>query len=209
VLFLDEFAEFSRAALEGLRQPLESGEVEVMRGQTATRFPASFMLIAACNECPCGRARPDCQCSEAQISRYMQRLSGPLLDRIDMICMVAAPQRDDLVAGIAPSGSSSPEIRARVVAARERQMARLAGTPALCNADMNGPLTRRLVRVTDDAKALLRSTDTTVALSGRGHDRVLRLARTIADLDGRDQITADDVAEAAGYKLNSLELAAA
>jgi magnesium chelatase family protein len=208
-LFLDEFAEFSRGALEGLRQPLESGEVEVMRGQTTMRFPAAVTLIAACNECPCGRPRRDCRCTDAEIGRYMRRLSGPLLDRIDMICAVAAPQREDLVTPSGPTAESSAVVRDRVTSARDRQITRLAGAPALCNAQMNGPLTRALVKLSSDGQALLRSTETTAALSGRGHDRVLRLARTIADLDARDDVTADDVAEAIGYKLSAPELAAA
>ena len=209
VLFLDEFAEFSRAALEGLRQPLESGEVDVMRGQTTMRFPAAVTLVAACNECPCGRPRAECRCTEPEIARYMRRLSGPLLDRIDMICSVAPPRRDELV-DMAPAGAErSAVVRERVIAARERQVARLHGTAALCNAQMSGELTRRLVSVPDDARALLRSTETTAALSGRGHDRVLRLARTIADLDAREDVTANDVAEALGYKLATPELAPA
>ena len=209
VLFLDEFAEFSRAALEGLRQPLESGEVEVMRGQTTMQFPAAVTLIAACNECPCGRPRRDCRCTEPEVARYMRRLSGPLLDRIDMICSVAAPHRDDLLDRTGSAAETSATVRARVIAARERQVARLAGAPALCNAQMSGPLTRRLVELSDDGKALLRTAEATATLSGRGHDRVLRLARTIADLDARDAVTADDVAEALGYKMNSPELAPA
>lgn len=208
VLFLDEFAEFSRAALEGLRQPLESGEVEVMRGQTTMRFPACFTLVAACNECACGRPRRDCRCSEAEVARYLRRLSGPLLDRIDMICSVSPPRRDDLLDVAGSRGEPSARVRGRVVAARDRQVARLAGTPALCNAQMTGPLTRDLVKVTSEGRALLRSTETSAPLSGRGHDRVLRLAQTIADLDARDEVTEDDIAEALGYKLNSLELTA-
>ena len=210
VLFLDEMAEFSRAALEGLRQPLESGEVEVMRGQTHMRFPANVMLVGACNECPCGRPRGDCKCSELVTARYHQRLSGPLLDRIDLLCSVSAPSREDLVDSSRPSSAEpSAEIRTRVVAARQRQTARLAGAPALCNAQMDGPLTRAMVRLPGGARAMLRVPETPSDLSGRAHDRVLRLARTIADLDAREDVTADDVAEALGYKLTLPEMAAA
>jgi magnesium chelatase family protein len=208
VLFLDEMAEFSRNALEGLRQPLESGEADVMRGQTAVRFPAAAMLVGATNECPCGRSRSDCRCTDPEIARYYRRLSGPLLDRVDLICTVAAPRREDLT-NSEPSGDSSAVVRARVVAARERQTARLAGFPALCNAQMDGPLTRAMVPLDPDAASLLRSADIEVELSGRAHDRVLRLARTIADLDARDQVSADDVAEALGYKLTLPEMAVA
>src|SRR4051794_33244794 len=209
VLFLDEMAEFSRHALEGLRQPLESGEGEVIRGQTTPRFPAAVMLVGATNECPCGRPRGDCRCTDAEVARYYRRLSGPLLDRIDLICAVAAPRRDDLVDASAPPGEPSAAVRARVVAARERQLHRLGRTPVLCNAQMDGPLTRATVPLDRDTRLLLQSADTPTELSGRAHDRVLRLARTIADVDGREQVGVDDVAEALGYKLTLPELAAA
>ena len=210
VLFLDEMAEFSRAALEGLRQPLESGVVEVMRSQTHMRFPAAVMLVGACNECPCGRSRAECKCSETESARYYRRLSGPLLDRIDLICSVSAPRRDDLVdAGDGPRTESSAVVRARVVAARERQAARLADTPALCNAQMDGPLTRSRVTLPPEGRRMLLAADSPGDLSGRAHDRVLRLARTIADLDGREDVGVDDVAEALAYKLTLPELAAA
>ena len=209
VLFLDEMAEFSRAALEGLRQPLETGEVEVMRGQTAARFPAAVMLVGATNECPCGRGRSDCRCTDAEVARYYRRLSGPLLDRIDLICTVAAPSRDDLVDVEGQPGEPSAAVRRRVIAARERQTERLTGTRALCNAQMDGPLTRTAVPLERDAALLLRGADAPGELSGRAHDRVLRLARTIADLDGRVRVGADDVAEALGYKLTVPELVAA
>jgi magnesium chelatase family protein len=210
VLFLDEMAEFSRAALEGLRQPLESGVVEVMRGQTSMRFPAAVMLVGACNECPCGRPRPDCKCTDVETARYHRRLSGPLLDRIDMVCSVSAPERNVLVdSDEEPAAESSADIRGRVVAARERQTARLRSTSALCNAQMDGPLTRSHVRLPVAARSLLRAAETPTDLSGRAHDRVLRLARTIADLDGSDHVRVDDVAEALGYKLTVPELTAA
>jgi magnesium chelatase family protein len=210
VLFLDEMAEFSRAALEGLRQPLESGEVDVMRGQRSVRFPAAVMLVGACNECACGRPKADCKCTDAESARYHRRLSGPLLDRIDLICSVSAPKRDDLVDGSgAPAGESSATVRERVVAARERQTARLVGTAANCNAQMDGPLTRAGIPLAAGARSLLRAADTPGDLSGRAHDRVLRLARTIADLDGREQVGVDDIAEALAYKLSFPALAAA
>jgi magnesium chelatase family protein len=209
VLFLDEMAEFSRNALEGLRQPLESGVVDVMRSQTTARFPAAVMLVGATNECPCGRPRPDCRCSDVELARYYRRLSGPLLDRIDLICTVAAPRREELIDRDGPQGEQSAAVRARVVAARERQTARLAGTAALCNAQMDGPLTRTMVPLGRGAASLLATTDSTGELSGRAHDRVLRLARTIADLDAREQVSTDDVNEALGYKLTLPEVAVA
>jgi magnesium chelatase family protein len=209
VLFLDEMAEFSRSALEGLRQPLESGEVDVMRGQTSARFPAAVMLVGATNECPCGRPRSDCRCTEPELARYYRRLSGPLLDRIDLICTVAAPRREELIDQDGARGEHSAAVRARVVAARERQTARLSGAVALCNAQMDGPLTRATVPLDAEAASLLASADSPAELSGRAHDRVLRLARTIADLDGRERVLADDVDEALGYKLTLPELTVA
>jgi magnesium chelatase family protein len=168
------------------------------------------MLVGACNECPCGRARSECKCSEAESARYHRRLSGPLLDRIDLICSVSAPKRDDLVdADHAVRAEASAAIRGRVVAARERQTARFAGTPAGCNAQMDGPMTRSRVPLPAGARSLLRAADTPGDLSGRAHDRILRLARTIADLDGRAQVGEEDVAEALAYKLSLPELAAA
>ena len=122
---------------------------------------------------------------------------------------MAAPRREDLIDRDGPRGETSAEVRARVIAARERQTARLGGTPALCNAQMDGPLTRASVPLDADCALLLQSADTPGELSGRAHDRVLRLARTIADLDGRESVTADDIAEALGYKLTLPEMAAA
>jgi magnesium chelatase family protein len=207
VLFLDELGEFERRALEALRQPLESGEVEVTRGQLHVRFPAAVMLIAACNACPCGRAG-DCRCRDVDRQRYHRRLSGPLLDRIDLICTLALPSRDELLEETRGSGEPSPAIRERVVAARERQAKRLAGTPALCNAGMDGPATRRIVRLGSADRRHLRFSDSG-DLSGRAHDRVLRLARTIADLDGRERVSIDDLDEALAYKLTLPQLVAA
>ena len=208
VLFLDEFAEFDRRAIEALREPLESGEVEVVRGQAHVRFPAAVMLVAACNECPCGPGPRGCQCRDVDKARYNRRLSGPLLDRIDLICSIALPSRDALVGVDRAPGEPSSRVRVRVVAARERQAVRLEGTAAGCNAQMDGPATRRIVRLDAGARARLHAT-LAGELSGRAHDRVLRLARTIADLDGRERISIDDIDEALGYKLTVPELAAA
>jgi magnesium chelatase family protein len=207
VLFLDELGEFERRALEALRQPLESGEVEVTRGQAHVRFPAAAMLVAACNACPCGRAG-DCRCRDIDRQRYHRRLSGPLLDRIDLICTLALPSRDELLAQTGGSGEASAVIRERVIAARARQAERLAGTPALCNAGMDGPSTRRIVQLGTAGRRHLRFSDSG-DLSGRAHDRVLRLARTIADLDGRERVTVDDLDEALAYKLTLPQLVAA
>jgi magnesium chelatase family protein len=209
VLFLDELAEFSRQALEALRQPLEDGCVEIVRGQRSVVFPARAMLIGACNACPCARPASDCMCSEIDMARYSRRLSGPLLDRIDIVCRLDAPAPLELVRDGRAAGPSSAEVRERVAAARERQTRRLAGTGAASNGGMDGRLTRRHVRLTSSSRELLLEGHRRMALTGRGHDRVLRLARTIADLDGRARVEAADVEEALGYRLGaSLEAAA-
>jgi len=201
VLFLDEVAEFSRPALEALRQPLEDGFAEITRGQRSLTFPARAMLVAACNPCPCARPAGDCRCNDVDRLRYGRRLSGPLLDRIDLVCQAAAPPAAELVDQCAHATERSATIRERVVAARERQRHRLAGSEALCNADMDGRLTRRHGALGDEAAARLLGSVEQGGLTGRGHDRVLRLARTIADLAGRERIAAEHLEEALGYRL--------
>ena len=208
VLFLDELAEFSRDALDALRQPLEDGSVRIMRRQRAIEFPARAMLVAACNPCPCAKPADRCTCGPIERGRYARRLSGPLLDRIDLVCQVDAVPIVPL-AGRRPAGPSSKKVRERVIAAREKQEARLLGAPALCNGDMDARLTRRLVHVDGGARSHLLSLPGRVLLSGRGHDRVLRVARTIADLDGRERVRASDVDEALGYRVSGWDELAA
>jgi magnesium chelatase family protein len=208
VLFLDELAEFARYALEALRQPIESGFVEIMRGQRSLRFPARFMLVAACNGCSCGRVGGECTCNDADRLRYHRRLSGPLLDRIDLVCTLRAGTELELV-GSAGKPESSATVRERVAAARERQRARLAGTPATCNAAMDARLTHAHVRLAGGLRETFGDAVRAGALSFRGQDRALRLARTIADLDARERVSADDVAEAFGYRLAAAEAVAA
>lgn len=209
VLFLDELAEYSRGALEALRQPLEDGRVEITRGQRALTFPTRAMLIAACNPCPCGQANGECLCREIDRDRYTRRLSGPLLDRIDLLCQVSTPAAAELVVPGGAGGEPSAAIAARVLAARERQRERLAGSGVLCNGEMDGRLTRRHVILGGHAVERLLGSAETGALTGRGHDRVLRLARTIADLAGRDRVLDEDVDEALGYRLPAPGLVAA
>jgi magnesium chelatase family protein len=208
VLFLDELAEFSRSSLEALRQPLESGCVEVMRGQRAIRFPARAMLVGACNGCPCARRDGDCTCTDVDRARYHRRLSGPLLDRIDLVCTLG-PTPLEAVDDGAPAPESSVAVRARVVAARERQLARLVDAGALCNAEMDPRQTRRLIRLGPGAGDRLAAASVTGALTARGHDRVLRLARTIADLEGADRVAAVHVDEALSYRLGTAVAVAA
>ncbi len=207
VLFLDELPEFGRAAVDALRQPLEDGRVTIMRGQRVLEFPANAMVIAACNRCPCARPQHQCTCTAAELARYMRRLSGPLLDRIDLVCQVERAPAPELVRPRA--GSRTRAVREQIVAARLRQQVRLAGTRALCNGDMDGRQTRREVPLDEALTARMREARLGVNLSGRGHDRVLRVARTIADLDGRDALARSDLDEALSYRLDGLELLAA
>lgn len=199
VLFLDELSEFNRGALDALRQPLEDGHVSIIRGQRAARFPTRFMLVAATNPCPCGHASEAerCRCSESDHARHARRLSGPLLDRIDILIDVHRPSAEALAA---PAVTDSRTVRATIQEARERQAARLAGTPAACNAHMDSGLLRRLVELDPAGRRLLSKYYDEGVLSARGHDRVLRVARTIADLAGRDSVTAEDVHEASSMR---------
>jgi magnesium chelatase family protein len=203
VLFLDELAEFSRPSLEALRQPLEEGRVEVMRGQRSIGFPAAVMLVGACNACPCARPRSDCNCDDTDRARYQRRLSGPLLDRIDLVCQLEPARPLELISDAA-GRERSEAVRERVVSARERQHRRLSGSGALCNAEMGPALTRRHVPLDARLRARVLEGHAATAMSARGHDRVLRLARTIADLEGRDEVRASDVDEALSYRMSAV-----
>jgi magnesium chelatase family protein len=210
VLFLDELAEFPRAALDALRQPLEEGRVEITRGQRTIEFPASTTLVAACNRCPCARPPDCCTCGEAELARYARRLSGPLLDRIDLVCQVEhVPPLRLVGSGRERPCEPSEAVGGRVVAARERQRRRLEGTGALCNADMDVRLTHRFVAIRPRLATRLLSAQAPGLLSGRGVDRVLRVSRTIADLDRRDRVGADDLDEALGYRIAATDWIAA
>ncbi len=199
VLFLDELAEFSRTALEALRQPLEHGSVDVVRGQVALRFPARVLLVAAANPCPCGVGGERCECGVLARERYRARLSGPLIDRIDLVCHLT-PLPAVAVAAAAAAGEGSEAVRGRVVAARDRQSARWATTGAACNAELAAGATRLLVSLDDAAARPLAAALDAGVLTGRGHDRVLRVARTLADLAGAKRVGRDHVAEALGYR---------
>jgi magnesium chelatase family protein len=202
VLFMDELPEFARHALEALRQPLEEGQVWVTRGQRSLVFPSDFMLVAAANECPCARADGECRCSEIDRLRYARKLSGPLLDRIDLVCHVPPAAPLELV-GVGSGAESSATVRERVSAARERQAKRLVPDGVSCNGSMDGRLTRRHVKPATEARELLLDGHRRMSLTARGHDRVLRIARTIADLEGSDAVKTVHVAEALGYRAGS------
>lgn len=197
VLFLDELAEFSTRTLESLRQPLESGEIAVTRGQKTYVYPARFMLVAATNPCPCGAGDRRCRCTAADVARYERKLSGPLLDRFDMHCRVDRPTPAEVEAGPV---TDSATVRDRVERARERQKARFKNFDAHCNGQLDGAQTRLLLEPPDPVKSQLLDAYRNGSLSLRGYDRALRVARTIADLDGRDEIDEADMAEALAFR---------
>jgi len=201
VLFLDEFPEFRMSALEGLRQPLEDGEVTISRALTSVLFPARIMLVAAMNPCPCGflgdRER-ECLCPEYRVRQYRSRLSGPLLDRIDL--RIDVPRLTPGERRSLDPHESSSIVRARVTAARERQLARLSGTGVFANAHMTVRHVRRLCRLEPEAVALLDRAYERLRLSARACDRVVKVAQTIADLAGADTITAAHVGESLSYR---------
>jgi magnesium chelatase family protein len=193
VLFLDELGEFTRAALEALRQPLEDGRVTVTRAWHSIEFPCRFMLVAASNRCPCGHGEesPRCRCPEASVRRYEAKLSGALADRIDISLGVEQPPPGALRSG---PGECSASVRDRVAAAREHQAGRLG--EGRCNADMTPAETRGTCRLGAGARELLERGHLGLGLSGRGYERVSRVARTIADLAGDDVVGAEHVGEA-------------
>ena len=201
VLFLDELTEFRRDAVEGLRQPLEDGRIVVSRAAGAIEFPASFTLMAASNPCPCGflgDSRRRCRCPTHRREQYRQRLSGPLLDRLDIRLSVPRLTRAELVG--ASGGEGSDSVRQRVEEARARQRERLAGTPWLCNAQVPGSVARRTFAITDDAGSVLARSVERWSLSGRAYDRALRVARTVADLHAHVRVESDDMSEALGFR---------
>ena len=197
VLFLDELPEFGRATLDALRQPLENGVVTISRTSQAVTFPADCMLVAAMNPCPCGYATDPthvCVCSPQQIQRYRSRISGPLLDRIDLHVAVPPVPYDELRASV--PAESSAQIRQRVVAARERQSRRYADTRCRTNADLSGRLLEEHCRLDSQGQDFLREAVRRLALSARAYTRILRLARTIADLADSGDIGVEHLAEA-------------
>ena len=203
VLFLDELPEFDRSVLEVLRQPLEDRRVTISRAAMTLTFPASFMLAAAMNPCPCGFFNDpvrECRCTPAQIQRYVGRVSGPLLDRIDIHVDVPPVRFKELADRGAPEGEGSSDIRARVLAARARQAERFRGSPIFSNAQMTPRLIRCHCRLDAEGERLLEQAMTRQGLSARAYDRILKVSRTIADLEGFEEIRPKHVAEAVGYR---------
>ena len=202
VLFLDELPEFQRNVLEVMRQPLEDGVVNIARAAISVSFPARFMLAAAMNPCPCGYfgdGARECHCTPPQIQRYVSKVSGPLLDRIDIHIEVPAVRFRELREG--SQGEGSVEVRTRVVEARQRQAARFAGEKNLyANALMPPKLIRKYAAISAESEKLLESAMARLGLSARAHDRILKVARTIADISGATDIESKHLSEAIQYR---------
>ncbi len=202
VLFLDEFPEFPRSVLEALRQPLEDGVVTVSRASGSLTFPARFLLVAASNPCPCGylgHPTRACTCTPYEIAKYKKRLSGPILDRIDLHVVVPPVEKEELVSS-SPSGKTSKEIRERVSLARERQKSRFKGMRIKTNGEMGSREVKNFIHLSSKVEEYLLRAFDNLSLSARGYFKVLKLARTIADLDSREEIEMKDVAEALSYR---------
>ncbi len=201
VLFLDELPEFSRQAMECLRQPLEDGKVTISRVSASLAYPCSIMLVAAMNPCPCGyygHPTRSCTCSQQAVGRYLSKVSGPLLDRIDLHIEVPPVEFDQLASR--QKAESSAAIRERVNAARTRQQARFAGTDIVSNARIPTSKLKEFCPLTEAASTLLKGAFERMGLSARAYDRLLKVARTIADLDGSDIIDTPHIAEAIQYR---------
>ena len=201
VLFMDELPEFRRDALEAMRQPLEDGEVTITRAGGTATYPCSVMLVASMNPCPCGyygdRNR-ECTCTQSQILKYMGKISGPLLDRIDLHIEVPSVKYDELETK--EKGESSAEIKVRVDKARKVQTERYKDAGVYSNSQLTPELMNRYCALGDEANALLRQAFESLGLSARAHNRILKVARTIADLAGSQNIEMEHIAEAIQYR---------
>jgi len=201
VLFLDELPEFQRNVLEVMRQPVEDGTVTISRAAMSLTFPSRFMLAAAMNPCPCGFFNDpsrECTCTPPLIQRYVSKISGPLLDRIDIHIDMPAVRYQELRQD--SGGESSQEIRERVIKARQRQLRRFAGEKIYCNAQMSSRQIRKYCNISPDCERLLESAMTRLGLSARAHDRILKVALTISDLAATDGIGTDHISEAIQYR---------
>ncbi len=207
VLFLDELPEFNRRTLEVLRQPMEEATVTISRALRSTTFPADFILVAAMNPCPCGYRndeRRDCHCTPPQIERYMSRISGPLLDRIDIHLEVGTVPYQQLAAE--SHGTSSQQMFAQVRAARQKQTERFTRSKTRYNGQMNSRQIRLYCQLNASCRELIRASVNELGLSARAHDRVLRVARTIADLEDAPEVSEEHLQEAVNYRLLDRQL---
>jgi magnesium chelatase family protein len=202
VLFLDELPEFDRSVLEVLRQPMEDKQVTISRAASSLTFPANFTLVASMNPCPCGYfgSARECKCSAMQIQRYVGKISGPLMDRIDIHIDVPAVKFNELRGRGVPQGDSSDEIRERVLRARELQLARFNGEGVYSNSAMSPGQIRKFCAIDTDSEALLEKAMIRQGLSARAHDRILKVSRTIADLAASEAITPEHLSEAINYR---------
>jgi magnesium chelatase family protein len=202
VLFLDELPEFDRSVLEVLRQPMEDKQVTISRAASSLTFPANFTLVASMNPCPCGYfgSARECKCSAMQIQRYVGKISGPLMDRIDIHIDVPAVKFNELRGRGVPQGDSSDEIRERVLRARELQLARFDGEGVYSNSAMSPGQIRKFCAIDTDSEALLEKAMIRQGLSARAHDRILKVSRTIADLAASEAITPEHLSEAINYR---------
>ncbi len=201
VLFLDELPEFTRNALEVMRQPLEDGKVTISRATFSVDYPAQFMLVASMNPCPCGYytdPNHECNCTIQQIQKYMARISGPLLDRIDIHCEVPAVGYREL--SQKSIGENSTEIRKRVITARKRQMERFKGKPIYSNSQMKSKDIKLYCKLEESGQQLLKVAMEKLGFSARAYDRILKVSRTIADLSDSDEIKAEHISEAIQYR---------
>ncbi|MDR1437558.1 MAG: YifB family Mg chelatase-like AAA ATPase [Puniceicoccales bacterium] len=204
ILFLDELAEFSRATLESLRQPMDSGMITISRSFGKVKFPCEFILIAAMNPCPCGyygSRNHRCRCSSRQIHEYLGKISGPLLDRIDLHIDMPAVPADALTSNGGAMRETSEQIRSRIEMARQRQSVRYQGLPLSCNARLSESQMRRFCRLSEGEQTLLRQAVDHGALSARAYGKVLKVARTIADLESAENIEQHHLIEAMQYRL--------
>jgi len=203
VLFLDELPEFDRSVVAVLRQPLVDQKVTISRAAMSLTFPASFMRAAAMNPCPCGfwnDPTRECRCTPLQIQRYVGRISGPLLDRIDIHIDVPAVRFKELTGETPPDIEPSVSIRERVIRAREAQQRRFVGEKIYSNAAMTPRMIRRYCKIDAEGEQMLERAMTRLGLSARAYDRILKVSRTIADLEGAEDIRSAHVAEAVGYR---------
>jgi magnesium chelatase family protein len=202
VLFLDELPEFDRSVLEVLRQPMEDKEVTISRAATSLTFPSNFTLVASMNPCPCGYfgSTRECSCSPVQIQRYVSKISGPLMDRIDIHIDVPAVKFNELRGKGVQPGEASQTVRERVINAREIQTKRLNGDGVFSNSAMSPKQIRTHCSLDAESEGLLEKAMVRQGLSARAHDRILKVARTIADLDASENITSTHISEAINYR---------
>jgi magnesium chelatase family protein len=201
VLFLDELPEFSKNVLESLRQPLEDRRVTISRAAKSLTFPASFQLVCAMNPCPCGyfgHPTRECTCSMQSVSRYLSKISGPLLDRMDLHVEVAPVQFADLSGK--GDAESSESIRKRVTEARERSLERCIAAGVQSNARLSGKVLSEAARLDSQSEAFLKNVFEKLALTARSYDKILRIALTVSDLNGNKDVTKADIAEALQYR---------